>query len=134
VEPLIDRALRDPALGQRIYLHAMHSTVDWFAYAVWKDGKLQRSLSLSPDSAVIEDLGTRVPFEEPFWSGEHPAVEPGAGEPAYPLAFHPLELSEAVLLEFFGYQLEGVADPSYLEPEQVSLMRFKRSKSWWRRS
>jgi putative Ca2+/H+ antiporter (TMEM165/GDT1 family) len=103
----------------------MHSTVDWFAYAVWKDGKLQRSLSLSPDSGVIEDLGTRLPFEEPLWSGERPAVEPGAGEPAYPLEFHSLELGEAVLLEFNGYQLEGVADPSHLEPEQVSLMRFK---------
>src|SRR5438105_12046695 len=36
-------ALIEPALGHTIYLHAMHSAVDWFAYAIWKNGKLQRS-------------------------------------------------------------------------------------------
>ena len=43
--------------GHTVYLHAMHSAVDWFAYVVWKDGKLQRSLSLSSDRGVIEDIG-----------------------------------------------------------------------------
>ena len=32
-----------------VTLHAMHSVVDWFAYAIWANGKLVRSLSLSPD-------------------------------------------------------------------------------------
>jgi hypothetical protein len=123
----------DPALGHTIYLHAMHSVVDWFAYAVWNDGKLQRSLSLSPDSGVIENLGNRLSFEEPYWSGDHPAVDPEDEEPACPIPFHPLELGEAALLEFFGYQLEGMVDPSHLEPEEVPLVRYKRSKSWWRR-
>ncbi|MGW3628080.1 DUF6928 family protein, partial [Streptomyces sp. NPDC000880] len=27
----------------------MHSVVDWLAFAVWEDGRLIRSLSLSPD-------------------------------------------------------------------------------------
>jgi len=116
-----------------IYLHAMHSVVDWFAYAIWKDGKLQRSLSLSPDSGVIEDLGNRSSFEEPYWSGEHPAVDPEDEQSAYPFPFHPLELGEAALLEYFGYQLEGLVDPSHLEPEGIPLARYKRSKSWWRR-
>ena len=53
----------DAYQGHSVYLHAMHSTVDWFAYAVWKDGKLQRSLSLSPDSAILENTGDRHPFE-----------------------------------------------------------------------
>lgn len=54
-----------------VYRHAMHSVVDWFAYAQWINGRLVRSLSLSPDSGILEDMGQRLPFEEPFWSGRH---------------------------------------------------------------
>ncbi len=115
------------------YLHAMHSAVDWFAFAVWENGKLIRSLSLSPDSGIVEDIGDKLPFERPFWSGEHPAVDPEEEE-EYPFPFHPLELGEAALAEFFGYQLEGILDPSMLEPEQIPLLRFKRTKAaWWKR-
>jgi hypothetical protein len=65
-------AFVEAAPGQTICLHAMHSVVDWFAYAVWKDGKLQRSLSLSPDSGIMEDIGARLAFEEPYWAGSIP--------------------------------------------------------------
>jgi hypothetical protein len=112
-----------------VYLHAMHSVVDWFAFAKWNNGYLVRSLSLSPDSGILEDLGERLPFEEPFWSGQHPAV---GGEDEYPFQFHPLELGEAALKEFFGYQLEGPIDRSLLEPESVPLIKFKRSRSRWK--
>ena len=108
----------------------MHSVVDWFAYAIWHDGKLQRSLSLSPDRGLIEDIGARLPFEEPYWAGHHPAFPLEAEESGYPFPFHPLELGEAALLNLFGYQLEG--DPSSIDLEAVPLMHFKRSKSWWR--
>lgn len=122
----------DPALGNTLYLHAMHSTVDWFAYAIWRDGKLQRSLSLSPDSGVLEDIGTKLTFEEPYWNGQRPAIDPEEDDSAYPFVFHPLELAESALLEFFGYQLEGVIDSSQIEPERIPLMRFKRSRPWWK--
>src|SRR6185312_8312203 len=48
------------AESRSIYLHAMHSVVDWFAFAVWRGGKLLRSLSLSPDSGVLENIGERL--------------------------------------------------------------------------
>jgi hypothetical protein len=112
-----------------VYLHAMHSVVDWFAFAIWNNGQLVRSLSLSPDSGILEDLGGRLPFEEPFWLGQHPAVD---GEDKYPFQFHPLELGEAALKEFFGYQLEGPIDRSLLEPESVPLIKYKRSRSQWK--
>lgn len=115
-----------------ITLHAMHSVVDWFAYAMWAKGKLVRSLSLSPDSGIMEDIGQRLPFEEPFWSGEHPAVDSEEVD-AYPFPFHPLELGEATLKDRFGYQLEGYIDASLLEPESIPLVRYKRSRSpWWK--
>jgi hypothetical protein len=113
-----------------VYLHAMHSVVDWFAFAQWKNGQLLRSLSLSPDRGILEDIGQRLPFEEPFWSGKHPAVDDEEDE--YPFPFHPLELGEAALKEFFGYQLEGLIDNSLLEPESVPLVIYKRSRSWWK--
>jgi hypothetical protein len=114
----------------RVYLHAMHSVVDWFAYAQWINGELVRSLSLSPDSGILEDIGQRLHFEEPFWSGQHPATDDG--EDDYPFPFHPLELGEAALKEFFGYQLEGFIDPALLEPESIPLLKYKRSRSRWK--
>jgi hypothetical protein len=49
--------LVDFAAGRQIILHAMHSVVDWLAFAVWRDGRLIRSLSLSPDSGIVESIG-----------------------------------------------------------------------------
>jgi hypothetical protein len=102
-----------------VTLHAMHSVVDWIAFAQWTNGKLLRSLSLSPNSGILEDIGKRLAFEQPFWSGERPAVDEYEEEEdgAYPFPFHPLELGEAALEELFGY----------LQPELVPLVRYKRS-------
>ena len=122
----------DAAKGRNVYLHAMHSVVDWFAYAVWVNGALQRSLSLSPDSGIEEDIGTRLAFEELYWSGQHPVGDPDDEEDDYPFPFHPLELGEAALAEFFGYQLEAMINRNLLEPETVPLIQFKRTKPWWK--
>jgi len=114
-----------------ISLHAMHSVVDWFAYAQWLNGKLTRALSLSPDSGVLEDIGAKLAFEEPYWAGQYPAVDEAEAD-AYPFPFHPLELGEAALAELFGYQLEGVPDSKLLEPDTIPLVRYKRLRSRWR--
>lgn len=134
----LDRPSRLPAKflsaanGKTVYLHAMHSVVDWFAYAVWVDGKLQRSLSLAPDNGIIEDIGVRRAFEEPYWAGLHPVFEPGEEERDYPFPFHPLDLGEAALLDLFGYQLEGSIDADMLDPEAIPLAGFRRTKPWWK--
>ena len=110
-----------------VTLHAMHSVVDWFAFAHWTGGRLVRSLSLSPDSGVLEDIGPRMPFEEPYWSGAYPASEDE--EDDYPFPFHPLDLGEAALAGLFGYQIEGVIGDSMIEAEQIPLARYVRSRS-----
>lgn len=76
----------------------------------------------------------RLPFENPYWSGDHPAVDPEEEEGglAYPFPFHPLELGEAALKEFFGYQIEGFIDETLLEPELVVLARLQRNKKKFR--
>jgi hypothetical protein len=118
--------------GGTVHLHAMHSVVDWFAFAIWRAGRLERSLSLSPDSGVLEDIGAKMSFEQPYWAGEHPAINPDDEGDGYPLPFHPLDLGEAALCEFFGYQLEGFIDEEMFEPDQIPLMRYKRSRSRWK--
>ena len=111
--------------GRTVHVHAMHSVVDWFAYATWgPDGRLRRALSVSADDEVIEDLGTRLPFEAPFWAGDLPATDDGD----YPLPFHPLELSEATLDHVFGFVLEGysgMTKGSRVDPFDVTLAGFR---------
>ena len=46
-----------------------HSVVDWCAFALWREGKLVRSTSVSPDGGVREDIGDKLPFEVPYWNG-----------------------------------------------------------------
>ena len=97
------------AEGRTVYLHAMHSVVDWFACAIWADdGTLRRALSLSPDSGIIENIGAPLDFEEPCWAGLRPVETTGFSGRPYPLPFHPLELAEDALRALFGFNFEGV--------------------------
>ncbi|MCM4083524.1 DUF6928 family protein [Paractinoplanes hotanensis] len=113
--------------GRRIVMHGMHSVVDWLCFAVWEDGKLVRSLSLSPGSGIIESIGEPYGFERPFWNGRHP-VEPVPGwedrEP-YPLPFHPLELGEVALSALFGFVIEGDPAPDDIDAEDVPVHVFR---------
>ncbi|MGR6920980.1 DUF6928 family protein [[Actinomadura] parvosata] len=125
---MLDRPSQLPAhlvaasKGRRLVLHAMHSVVDWLAFAVWEDGRLVRSLSLSPGYGIIENVGEPCPFERPYWNGEHP-VPPASGEP-YPLPFHPLELGEDALRALLGFTIEGTVEPGDVDAEEVELLGF----------
>jgi len=110
------------AAGRMIYLHAMHSAVDWFAYAIWTpDGVLRRALSLSPSSGIIENLGGPLDFEVPFWNGAH-SVETQTAP--YPLPFHPLELGEEALRALFGFTYEGMYQDDDPDLENIVLAGF----------
>jgi hypothetical protein len=119
--------LREAGAGRRIIMHGMHSVVDWLCFAVWDDGVLVRSLSLSPGGGIAENIGEPFDFERPYWAGEHP-VEPVPGWPdqdPYPLPFHPLDLGEIALRELFGFVIEGQPDPGDIDPETVHLYGFR---------
>ncbi|MEV8536063.1 hypothetical protein [Streptomyces sp. NPDC051211] len=130
---MIDRPSQLPghlvaaSAGRRMVLHAMHSVVDWLAFAVWENGQLVRSLSLSPDSGVIEDIGKPFPFEAPYWAGDHPVeMDPDwEDETPYPLPFHPLELGEEALRAFFGFILEGWPAPDDIDADELRLHGFR---------
>lgn len=113
--------------GRTVYVHAMHSVVDWFALGVWgPDGKLQRALSVNGgEGQVIENMGDRLAFEEPFWAGDFPATD---DDDEYPFPFHPLELSEAALDNLFGFVFEGytgMKGGDSVDPFDVTLAGFR---------
>ncbi|URN11635.1 hypothetical protein LUW77_06150 [Streptomyces radiopugnans] len=120
--------------GRRLVLHAMHSVVDWFAFAVWEDGHLVRSLSLSPDDGIIENIGEPFTFELPYWAGNRPAdvipwpdeeEEEEEEEEPYPLPFHPLELGEDALRALCGFTLEGRSEPGDIDAGAIELHGFR---------
>lgn len=119
--------LREAGAGRRIIMHGMHSVVDWLSFAVWEDGLLIRSLSLSPDGGIRENIGKPYDFELPYWAGEHP-VEPVPGWPnqaPYPLPFHPLALGEQALRALFGFVVEGHPESDDIDAEAVHLHGFR---------
>jgi hypothetical protein len=110
----------DAAAGRRVILHAMHSVSDALAFAVWDDGRLVRSLCLSPGDGITENIGDPLPFEAPYWAGEHPAGD------GYPLPFHPLGLGGgAALRALFGFGFEGRRQPADIDAESVRLAGFQ---------
>jgi hypothetical protein len=113
--------------GRRIVVHGMHSVSDWLSFAVWEDGRLIRSLSLSPDGGIGENIGQPYDFELPYWAGERP-VEPQLDWHAhrpYPLPFHPLELGEDALSALFGLSGEGLPDQDGIAIADVHLHGFQ---------
>nr|WP_239314193.1 hypothetical protein [Plantactinospora mayteni] len=102
----------------------MHSVSDWLCFAVWENGELVRSLSLSPDAGIGENIGEPYDFELPYWAGEHP-VKPMFSEGPYPLPFHPLDLGEQALRALFGFVIEGRPDPDDIDPFDIHLHGFR---------
>ncbi|MEU9867976.1 MULTISPECIES: DUF6928 family protein [Actinomadura] len=119
--------LRAGTHSGQVILHAMHSGTDWFAYAIWENGTLLRSLSLSPATGVTENIGTPLEFEHPYWAGEHP-VRRTTGRPdktPYALPFHPVELGgEAALRALLGFIIEGRRRDTDIDAQAIRLLGF----------
>jgi len=114
--------------GRRLVLHAMHSAVDWLAFAVWEDTRLVRSLSVSPEDGVVENIGEPLPFELPYWAGDRPAENtpwPGEESEPYALPFHPLDFGEDALRALCGFIQEGRPHPDDVDAEAVRLHGFR---------
>lgn len=105
----------------------MHSVSDALTFACWSDGELVRRLSLAPDSGVTADYGPRSEFELPYWAGQHPVAydrswfDDEDEIPEYPLPFHPFELGELALRDFFGFILEGRRELDDIDPMEIHL-------------
>jgi hypothetical protein len=113
------------AAGRRILFHSMHSVVDALTFAVWEDRQLIRSLSVSPDTGIVENIGEAYPFERPYWAGEHPVTSMFPDQGRYPLPFHPLDLGEEALRAMFGFVIEGRPQPGDVDADTVRLYGFR---------
>jgi hypothetical protein len=117
--------LLELAAGRTIVLHAMHSVADWLAFGLWRRGELIRSLSVSPDSGIIENIGEPLEFERPFWAGEHAIKDDFSGGERDLLPFHPLELGEEALRALCGFVIEGVREPADVDPDDIHMYGFR---------
>ncbi|MGC7100508.1 DUF6928 family protein [Amycolatopsis lurida] len=111
--------LLEPAGNATVYLHAMHSAVDWFAYAMWERGTLVRSLSLAPEYGILEETGDALMFEKPYWSGDRAPMRP------CPFPFHPLDLGEEALRAMFGITYEGKPFDGDPDLREITLLGFR---------
>lgn len=128
----LPQSLINTDLGNTLYLFAMHSAVEWFAYAIWKNGTLVRSLSVSGnDGQILEDIGPRQPFEEFHWSEGHPLFENPEEENCSPFNFNPLDLGDAALKEYLGYRIKGYSDASHIDPKKIPLVGLQKLP-WWK--
>ncbi|GAA2749945.1 DUF6928 family protein [Kitasatospora cinereorecta] len=113
--------------GRRLVLHAMNSVVDWSAFAVWEDGRLVRSLSLSPDDGFIEDIGEPLPFEARYWAADRRAATvswPDRAEDTDALPFHALRLGVDALRALCGLALDGPPEPADVDGAAIGLHGF----------
>jgi hypothetical protein len=121
----LDQRFVDEARGRTLYLHASHSVIDWFGYAIWTGGgELTRAVSVRPDDGVIENLGEPLPFERPYWAGEKPLMY-GEERIDYPLPFHPLELAQDALRALFGFVYEGRLHSDDPELDEIPLAAYR---------
>jgi hypothetical protein len=121
---LPERLLAEAA-GRRMLMHSLHSVVDALTFAVWEDGQLTRSLSVSPDHGIVENIGEPFPFERPYWAGEHPVTSAFDDQRPYPLPFHPLNLGEEALRTLFGFVIEGRPEPGDVDADSILLQGFR---------
>jgi hypothetical protein len=109
----------DASAGRRVILHAMYSVTDAFAYGIWENGGLIRSLAVAPDDGIVENIGDPLPFEAPYLAGEQPLGE------RYQLPFHPLDLGNAALRALFGFALGGRQQPTDIDAGSIKLAGFQ---------
>jgi hypothetical protein len=112
-----------------IIFHRMHSGTDSVEIALWNEGILVRAIGIDGVSGVVEDVGEPLPFEAPFWAGQHPH-EPekfivGAGPSPFPTPFHPLDLGNEAVRALFGFIVEGRRSPNDVDPWTVRLHGFR---------
>lgn len=118
---LDDVFLRE-ARRRDLYLHTMHGVSGWFSYAHRDEsGRLRRSLSVSSQTGVVEDIGPAMPFEHDFWSGRRPVQQDDLLDGDLPVPFNPLEMGEDALQYLFGFGLEYY---SKVDPWSIPLLGY----------
>ncbi|MGP6174959.1 DUF6928 family protein [Corynebacterium sp. A21] len=116
--------------AREIYAFAENTSTEFGGFAHWHRGELKRSLCARP-MQLLEDLGLPVPFESPYWAGEH-----GKQRGGIYLPFQPLDLVAEAQRSWLGvdvspegpdinvvaYAVDGRPEPK-VEPHPAQLRR-----------
>ncbi len=100
----------------------MNSVVDAVAVEIWSgEGDTVRELMLTAEQGVAIDVGERLHFEAPFWSGQ--VLDDLHTDPEMP--FHPMTLGEEALRTYFGFVLEAAVHDDDLDAFAIDLYGFQ---------
>ena len=112
----------------RVY---MQSTVSLGGFSYWGADGTFREFYGTREKGLLENKGLPLPFERPFWAGdEDDRVAASFGYDNMP--FHPMDLGDAALREFFGFVGEGAPRPDDLDAEEIFLHGFELISPPWR--
>lgn len=104
-------AVHAAARGRQVWELAIHSVVDLCHIEV-RDAagqvvrRLDRYADIDPEGIAANTEGDPLPFEVPYWAGEHADSDPGEEVDAL-TPFHPLDMGEAAMGWIFGVYGEG---------------------------
>jgi len=116
------------AIAYRVY---MQSTVSLGGFSYWGADGTFREFYGTREKGLLENKGLPLPFERPFWAGdEDDRVAASFGYDNMP--FHPMDLGDAALREFFGFVGEGAPRPDDLDAEEIFLHGFELISPPWR--
>lgn len=102
---------------ETVWTLAIQSTVDYCLFQAMgphHDRLLAAWTGATEEEAAQANRGTPLPFEEPYWAGQH--AYPGVDPESVIHPFDPLELGAAALLWIFGIQAETPPEDDIVTP------------------
>jgi len=109
--------------GFRVF---MQSVVSAAGFNYWGADNTFREFGGSLEDGLYTSNGQPLRFEIPFWAGDfhYPGVDDEHRGTA-PMPFHPMDLGEEALREFFGFVGEGMPRADDLDAFEIPLHGFE---------
>lgn len=111
--------------GRNAYRLQINDAVDSMALEiVAPDGNSVREVMLIAEEGVIFDIGPRLDFERPFWSGARDQNGVYAALNGSEMPFDAIEFGEAALRMLFGFVIDNDPLPDDLDARRIQLHGF----------
>jgi len=114
-----------PGGGRNAYRVYMQSVVSSASLSYWGADGTFRDFGGSLEDGPFTNIGQPLPFEVPFWAGQFRDPNIAAEYPGGHMPFHPMDLGEEALREFFGFVGEGTPRADDLDAFEIGLHGFE---------